>query len=100
MPTPRNERRLEIFLIAGEASGDQLGAELMEALSKRTGGKAYFSGIGGPLMQARGLEPLFSSSDIALIGPAAVLSHFPTLLRRYRQTVRAVLALQPDMLII
>src|SRR5215213_1007369 len=89
-----------IFLVAGESSGDQLGAELMGALKQKTKGQARFSGVGGPLMQAEGLAPLYSSSDIALMGPAAVLAHFPLLLRRLHQTVEAILASEPDALVI
>lgn len=89
-----------VFLIAGESSGDQLGAELMAALKRKTGGQIGFSGIGGPLMQAEGLVPLFPSSDIALMGPSAILAHFPLLLRRLRETVQAVLTAAPHVLVI
>ncbi|MDX2094547.1 MAG: lipid-A-disaccharide synthase [Alphaproteobacteria bacterium] len=87
-----------IALIAGEASGDQLGGWLMAALKAKRPG-TDFLGIGGPMMQAEGLDSLFSIRDINLIGIAEVLPHVFTITRRIRETVAFLEREQPDMLI-
>ena len=50
-------RKLKIYLVAGEPSGDALGARLMRALKKKTDGNVVFSGVGGDLMEKEGLKP-------------------------------------------
>ncbi|MDD5585453.1 MAG: lipid-A-disaccharide synthase [Alphaproteobacteria bacterium] len=87
------------FLIAGEASGDFLGAQLMKSLKKLTGGKARFAGIGGERMQAEGLETFFSQAELAHVGLAEILLHLPRLLRRIRQTAEEVKKRKPMALI-
>jgi lipid-A-disaccharide synthase len=87
------------FLIAGEASGDFLGARLMGALKKLTGGKARFVGIGGERMQAEGLELFFPQAELAHAGIFEIARHLPRLLRRIRQTVGEVKRRQPAALI-
>jgi lipid-A-disaccharide synthase len=91
---------LKVFVVAGEESGDQLGSRLMDALIRATGGGIRFSGVGGTRMQALGLSPLFNIQDIAVMGISAVLGRLPTLLRRIRQTVEAVVETAPDVLVI
>ena len=92
-------RPLRIFLVAGEHSGDALGARLMMALTALRPGVA-FSGIGGPKMEANGLTSLFPMSDIAIMGPAAIIEHLPRLLRRIRETADAAIAASPDVVVI
>lgn len=87
------------FLIAGEPSGDLLGARLMQALKKKTNGTARFAGIGGPRMQAEGIELFFPQSELAHFGLFELLRHVPHLLRRMRETVAEVKARQPAALI-
>ncbi len=94
------KRHPRLFLIAGESSGDQLGAELMREIKLQTQGRAQFFGVGGVLMQAEGLSPLYPSSEIALMGPVAILTNFPLLLRRLKQTVEAVVQNLPDILVV
>ncbi len=91
---------LSVFMVAGEESGDQLGSRLMGALIRQTGGAVRFAGMGGARMQALGLSPLFPLQDIAVMGITAVLGRLPTILRRIRQTVDAVLEASPDVLVI
>lgn len=88
-----------IYLIAGEPSGDQLGARLMAALKRQTGGAVRFAGIGGERMAAEGLESLFPMSEIAVMGLAEVLPHIPNILRRIKQTRADVLAKKPAALV-
>ncbi|MGF1591983.1 MAG: lipid-A-disaccharide synthase [Kiloniellaceae bacterium] len=85
-----------IFLIAGEPSGDHLGARLMAALREETGGRGRFAGIGGEQMIAQGLESRFPIHELAVMGFFEVLPHLFGILRRIRETVAAVKALRPD----
>ena len=92
---------LKIAIIVGEESGDQLGAALMDALIARCGKDAlHFSGTGGERMAARGFESLFPLGDIAVMGITAVVGRLPLILRRIRETAEAVLAADPDVLVI
>ncbi|MGH1452969.1 MAG: lipid-A-disaccharide synthase [Paracoccaceae bacterium] len=86
-----------VFLIAGEASGDRLGAALMAGLKSL--GPVEFSGVGGPLMQAEGMESLFPMDELSVMGLAEILPKYPALRRRMIQTADAVLAEKPDVLI-
>ena len=86
-----------VFLIAGEASGDRLGAALMAGLKSL--GPVEFSGVGGPLMQAEGMESLFPMDELSVMGLDEILPKYPALRRRMIQTADAVLAEKPDVLI-
>ncbi|WP_258165088.1 lipid-A-disaccharide synthase [Oceanibium sediminis] len=88
-----------LFLIAGEASGDRLGADLMDGLIAELGQNVRFSGVGGPLMQARGLESLFPMDRLSVMGLTEILPRVPELLRLIRQTAEAVEHAAPDALI-
>ncbi len=88
-----------IYLIAGEPSGDQLGARLMAALKEKTEGNIRFAGIGGERMSAEGLESLFPISEISVMGLAEILPHIPNILRRIKQTKEHILKLKPDALV-
>ncbi len=87
---------LTLFLIAGEPSGDVLGARLMAALKVRADRPVRFVGIGGPQMMVEGLEPLFPMADIALMGVFELLPSLPRLIYRFNQTVRAIRECHPD----
>ena len=76
---------LLIYLVAGEQSGDALGARLMSALRQRVPDVA-FTGIGGAEMAAEGLDSLFPMQDLALMGFLEVVPHLPLLRRRLAQT--------------
>lgn len=90
---------LRIAIVAGEESGDQLGADLVRALRTLSGREVELIGVGGPHLQALGLNSLFDASEIALIGISAVLRDLPRLLRRIGSTARAIAAAKPDCLI-
>ncbi len=92
------ETRLRIALVAGEASGDQLGASLMDAF-RRAGVAPEFAGVGGERMATRGFVSLFPQHDIAVNGILPVLKRLPTLIARIRQTSRAIAAFNPDVLV-
>ncbi|WP_226781065.1 lipid-A-disaccharide synthase [Oceaniglobus trochenteri] len=89
---------MKIFLVAGEASGDRLGAALMAGL-KSLRPDISFHGVGGPLMQAEGLDSLFDMNELSVMGIAEVLPKYRHLRARMIQTADAVLALRPDALI-
>jgi lipid-A-disaccharide synthase len=90
---------MKLYLIAGEASGDQLGAKLMRALRDRLP-EVEFLGVGGEAMRREGLSSLFPMSDISVMGVLPVLAHLPTILRRIDETAQAVVAARPDALIL
>ena len=87
-------KKLKIFIIAGEVSGDVLGAKIMHEASGVT-----FVGIGGENMQREGLKSLFPISDLAVMGAIEVVAHARTLTRRIRQTVNAIIDAQPDIVL-
>ncbi|PPD45912.1 MAG: lipid-A-disaccharide synthase [Methylocystis sp.] len=88
-----------IFIIAGEASGDALGAALMRAL-RAARPNVVFNGVGGEAMTREGLSSLFPLTDIAVMGLLPVLARLPTLIARIKETTRAILASSPDCLVI
>lgn len=88
-----------IYLIAGEASGDKLGASLMQNLINLYGNKYEFIGIGGPLMEERGLRSLFPMEELSLMGLTAIIPKIPNLLKRINQTVNHITQIEPDIVI-
>ena len=88
---------MRVFLVAGEASGDKLGAALMAGLRSLT--DVCFDGVGGPQMQAEGMTSLFPMDELSVMGLAEVLPKYPHLRRRLHQTAQAVLDAKPDLLI-
>ncbi|MFN3869722.1 MAG: lipid-A-disaccharide synthase [Hyphomicrobiaceae bacterium] len=93
-------RSLRIVVIAGEHSGDLLGGRLMRALADRHAGAITYAGVGGEHMEAEGLKSVFPLSDVAVMGPAAILKRLPTIVRRVYTAVDAALAFEPDIVVI
>ncbi|MCM2562467.1 lipid-A-disaccharide synthase [Lutimaribacter sp. EGI FJ00015] len=89
---------MTVFLIAGEASGDRLGAALMAGL-KTLHPEVTFQGVAGPQMQAEGMESLFAMEELSVMGLAEILPKYRHLKRRIAQTAQAVLDARPDVLI-
>ena len=85
--------------MAGEASGDRLGAALMRGLKEESPEHIEFYGVGGPLMQAEGLTSLFDMNELAIFGLLEVLPKYRHLKKRLRETAAEVLAKAPDALI-
>ena len=85
-----------VFLIAGEESGDSLGAGLMEALSRRIGGDVRFLGVGGARMERLGLRSLFPMRDINHVGGTAIVANLPRILSRMHQAAREIVKADPD----
>lgn len=84
------ENVVKFFLVAGEPSGDRLGAALMAGLKQLV--PVEFAGVGGPLMQAGGLQSLFPMEELSVMGIAEVLPKYFHLKRRIREAAAAVLA--------
>ena len=89
---------MKLYVIAGEASGDALGAALLAGL-KSLWPDLQVRGIGGPLMQAEGLHSLFPMDELSVMGLAEVLPKYAHLKRRIREAAADVLAAAPDALI-
>eukprot|EP01036_Dinobryon_divergens_P047716 gene47716-63993_t len=90
---------LVIGLVAGESSGDQLGARLMEGLLQISGSPIRFVGVGGPLMEGQGLKSLFPMRDIAVNGVLPVVARLPLLLRRIRETANFLAQSEADIVV-
>ena len=88
-----------VFLIAGEPSGDAIGARLMVALRSRHGGDIRFMGLGGEAMISEGLESLFPISEISIMGLLEVLPRLTLVLRRVRETVAAIREAKPHIVV-
>jgi lipid-A-disaccharide synthase len=87
-----------IYLVAGEASGDALGARLMQAITARRP-QIRFAGVGGTEMAASGLVSLFPLRDLALMGLLEVLPRLRHLRRRLHQTVADIAERRPDVVV-
>ncbi|SDG91294.1 lipid-A-disaccharide synthase [Pseudomonas benzenivorans] len=89
---------LRVALVAGEASGDILGAGLMQALKARHP-QVEFIGVGGPRMQAEGLNSYFPMERLAVMGLVEVLGRLPELLLRRRRLIATLIEARPDVFI-
>lgn len=89
-----HKNNLKIFVIAGEVSGDVLGGRIMENMPD-----VQFVGIGGQNMQAQGLKSLFPMGDLAVMGVIEVLGRARTLMTRINQTVDAIIAEKPNVVL-
>jgi lipid-A-disaccharide synthase len=97
-PADAPRRAFRIGLVAGETSGDQLGAGLIDALRARFP-DAEFAGIGGPLMRDAGFDAWHDASELAVMGLAEVLAHLPRLLKLRSAFRTRMLAWHPDVFI-
>lgn len=89
---------MKVFLVAGEASGDKLGAALMQGL-KSLKPDIQFQGVGGELMENEGLSSLFPMSDISVMGIAEILKQYRFLKSRIMLTADEIITSKPDVLI-
>ena len=89
---------MKIYLIAGEPSGDMLGARLMRALKEKDE-KISFLGVGGDNMQKEGLNSLFDITDLAIMGLVEVIPSIPKVLRHIKNTVNDIIEKKPDIVI-
>lgn len=93
-------RPLKIAVVAGEVSGDLLGADLIRALKRQTDRPVTLVGVGGDGLRGEGLVSLFDYSELSIMGFTEVIAKIPHLLKRIRQTADAVIRAQPDALLL
>jgi lipid-A-disaccharide synthase len=92
-----------IFISAGEASGEQYGALLAKALKRQLaerGEMAQFFGMGGPRMEAAGLERVVCAEDVAVMGLTEVVRHLPRIYAEFQKLKRALRARRPDVAVL
>src|ERR1700681_956344 len=89
---------LRVAVVAGETSGDALGAALIAALRQRSG-TIEFLGVAGPAMRAAGCAPLADAHQLAVMGLIEPLRHLPRLLRLRSMLIRRISAWEPDVFI-
>jgi lipid-A-disaccharide synthase len=95
------ERRpIKIAVIAGEVSGDLLGADIIEALKQKTAADVQLVGVGGNGLEAQGLKSLFDYSELSIMGVTQVLKKLPRLIKLIKITANAIIAEKPDLLLI
>lgn len=89
---------IRLFILAGEPSGDRIGADLVKRL--RIQQRVTLSGVGGAELEGEGLKSIYRMSDLAVMGISDVLKRLPLLLWRARQTAKAILAEKPDIVVL
>jgi lipid-A-disaccharide synthase len=90
--------RLSLFILAGEASGDRIGADLVTRLRSRVA--LDIKGVGGDELTAVGLSTIFPMRDLSVMGLSDVLRRLPLLLWRIEQTARAIRKMRPDIAVL
>lgn len=95
-----SERALKIAVIAGEVSGDLLGADLVAYLKTMYPGPVEIVGVGGEALEAQGLKSLFDFSELSIMGITQVLSKLPRLIKLISWTADEILKAAPDVLLI
>ncbi len=93
------DRPLRVAIVAGEESGDLLGADLVKALGVLSGRQIELVGVGGRHLEGLGLKSLFEASEIALMGISAVIRDLPRLIGRISSSAKAIVEAKPDCLI-
>src|ERR1700688_3861421 len=88
---------LRVGLVAGEAAGDTLGADLIHALRRLAPGTEFF-GVAGPKMQGAGCEAWEPAESLAVMGLFEIVRHLPRLLELRRRIRRRFLAANPEVL--
>lgn len=98
MQTGSADRPLRIAVVAGEASGDRLGAGLIRSL--RAGAVAVeVAGVAGPAMRAAGCRAMLDASEFAVMGLAEIVRHLPRLLSLRRRLLKELEAFRPDVFV-
>ncbi len=96
----KENNKKKIFIIAGEKSGDNLGAKLIKALKENSNNAPLeILGIGGEEMEKQGFQSLFPMKEINLMGFAEILPHIPKLLKKIEFTANKILQEQPEIVI-
>ncbi|OBQ59516.1 lipid-A-disaccharide synthase [Mesorhizobium loti] len=93
------DRPLKVAIVAGEESGDLLGADIVRSLRQITGREVRLVGLGGRHLGELGLVSPFDAGEIALMGFSAVLRDLPRLIRRIGQLAKTIAEEKPDCLV-
>jgi lipid-A-disaccharide synthase len=93
-----SKTKLKIFIVAGEASGDNIGAKLISALKAKADNLEFY-GIGGTKMLKAGLHSIFPMEELSIMGFAEVIPKIPTILQRLGQALDTITDIQPDIII-
>lgn len=93
-------RPLKIAIVAGEESGDQLGAELISGIKQLHTGEIEFFGVGGERMTALGLKSVFPLKEVAVMGLTAVVARLPKIIRLAYRLIDRIVEFAPDVLVI
>ena len=93
------ERPVLIYLIAGEPSGDAIGAHLIRAMSEFNGRKIEFTGLGGEAMKSCGFRSLFPISELSVMGLLEVLPHARRIMRRIHEVASDISDQRPDIVV-
>lgn len=97
---PAGRDDLRLFLVAGEHSGDALGAKLMAAINAHCKGRVHYLGVGGEGMEQEGLASQFPLADVAVMGLLSILPRLPRIISRVRRTADSAVAAEPDAIVI
>ena len=100
MSTAQRSVRSRFIWSPARKTGDALGAALAHALMERERGRLNLAGVGGRAMAAAGIASPFAIEDLSIVGLAAIPRRLPLILRRIRETADAIVAAQPDVLVI
>lgn len=95
---PHAQKTIRVFVIAGEHSGDRLGADIIKQC-ENTGQSIEFHGIGGPLMARQGLKSIFPLEDIAVMGLTEIIPKLPLIYARLKVTQQAIKEFSPDIVL-
>ncbi|MCQ2740739.1 MAG: lipid-A-disaccharide synthase, partial [Alphaproteobacteria bacterium] len=85
-------KKLKVYIIAGEPSGDLLGSRLMGALRQKTNNNVEFFGLGGDTMEREDLKSIFDISELSVMGLIEVIPSIPRVLKRIHQTVEDIVS--------
>jgi lipid-A-disaccharide synthase len=88
-----------VVIVAGETSGDQHGARLVNALQARTD-RLHFHGVGGPALQRAGVHILVDAATLSVVGVTEVAAKLPAILKGLKTVKRSMRKLKPDLLIL
>lgn len=100
LPPAASTDDVRLFLVAGEHSGDALGGKLVAALRKRLGARLKLAGVGGADMEREGFVSDFPMSDVAVMGPLAILRRLPRIVKRVHATVESAMRFDPHAVVI
>jgi len=90
---------MKVFISAGEASGDALGAHLIDAMARKEP-ELYCAGMGGPMMRARGFEAHRDANEVGVVGLIEILRHLPRLFRLVDALAARAIEMKPDVAVL